>query len=231
MATIEELEARVLELESDKQSLETQLQKVSKNKGELLNEKKKFQSLEKFLQDLGLATDDFDGIGEKLAGLIEPTADPSKTSKNFIDALKQQTEAQKLQMANLEATLKHERIERLALTELSRATDVVSPVQLRMLLQDKLMVDDTGKLIVSENGVEVEFGKHLDTLRKNPDWQNQFKAQTKSGMGSETNGGAVGNAGKKWAEMNTTERAIAANEHPESAKADLDAAGLGLFAP
>jgi hypothetical protein len=230
MATVEELEALVEELKADKTNLETQLGKVVKNKTELLNEKKRYQALEKTLQELGVETDDLETLGDRIKALVEPHEEQKDgKNKNFLDVLKKQSETQKQQMLELQTTLDTERLERLAVVELSKVNDVVSPVQLRQLLHGKLKIDDAGKLVVLENGVEVEFGSHLNSLRKNPEWQNQFRATVKAGMGTDTNGSGGSASGKKWSEMTITERAIAANDQPDLAKADLDAAGLGVF--
>jgi hypothetical protein len=238
--TLEELEAELAQLTDEKTAwlaektqLETRVSKTAKNNSELLNEKKKLQSLQKFLMDMGLESDDLESIGEKLSGLLDAddkSGDKSGTkNKGLLDALKAQTQTYKQQLEESQKVLQQERIERLALIELSKAPDVVSTTQMRLLLSNDLNLNDAGKLIVSANGVEVELGKHLDTLRKDPAWQNQFRASTKPGMNSENNGqpGAGGN--KAWKDMNTTERAIAASAKPELAKADFEDAGLEIF--
>jgi hypothetical protein len=237
--TLEELEAELSQLSeektawlAEKSQLESRVSKTAKNNSELLNEKKKFQSLQKFLTDMGLESDDLESIGEKLSGLLDTddkSGDKPGKNKGLLDALKSQTQTYKQQLEESQRVLQQERIERLALIELSKAPDVVSTTQMRLLLSNDLKLNEAGTLIVSVNGGEVELGKHLDTLRKDPAWQNQFKASTKLGMNSEHNGqpGAGGN--KAWKDMNMTERAIAASAKPELAKADFEDAGLGVF--
>lgn len=238
--TLEELQSEVQQLTDEKKALldekaalEIRVAKTAKNNSELLNEKKKYQSLQKFLTDMGIEADDLETIGDKLSGLLDSenksTDKDGKKNKSLIDALKEQTSTMKQQLLDSEAARKAETIERLLLLELSQATDVVSTAQMTRLLKNDLTLNEAGKLIVSVNGSEAELGKHLDTLRKDPAWQNQFKASTKAGMNSEHNGQPGSGTNKAWKDMNTTERAIAATEKPDLAKADFEDAGLGLF--
>lgn len=240
MATIEELEATVKELNtkitsltSEKENYESQVGKVNKKNTELLAEKKKFQSVQTVLAELGVDVDDVDGFRQTLTSLIEPGDGDNKNGKkpNLAEALKRQADAHKMEAEILKTELLQEKIERRLATELSTVKDLASPVQMQYLLKGKLSIDEAGKLMVSENGVDVAFGKHIETLRANPDYQNQFTSKSKPGMGSEGAGGAGGEGGKQWKDMNMTERAIAAKDSPDKLKVELNEAGLGAFMP
>jgi len=241
MATIEELEAQVKELNtkittltSEKENFESQVTKVNKKNTELLSEKKKFQAAQTVLTELGVDVEDVDGLRDTLSGLLDNGDDDKGTNgkkTNLAEALKRQSQAHKLEAETLKNELLQEKIERKLVTELSTVKDLASPLQMQYLLKGKLSIDETGKLIVSENGVDVAFNKHIETLRANPDYQNQFTSKAKPGMGSEGAGGAGGEGGKQWKDMNVTERAVSSKDNPEKLKAELTEAGLGAFMP
>jgi chromosome segregation ATPase len=236
LAKIAELEAAMTTLETDKTALEAQIQRVSKNKGELLHEKKKYQQFERSLSERGYALDDLDGLLENLDTLVEPkegdTGKKSTQGKGLVEALRQQKQEFERQLADAEARLTGEKLERLTLAELGKHKDILSPNQMQMLLRNQLKLNDIGQLVVSVNDVEVDLGKHLDSLRKDSAWQNQFAAQTKPGMGSDNNAsGGSGGTQKAWKDMSLTERSQAADKNPEAVKTELESAGLGLFAP
>lgn len=235
--TIEELEAEVKVLKSqvttlttDKEGLEAQVGKVNKKNSELLGEKKKYQQVQTVLTELGVDVDDVDAFRENLTALIEPDDSGDKSKKtNLPAALKRQMDELKKENEASKSALEQERIQIKLLTELGSVKDLASPAQMKALLSGKLLIDDSGNLVVSDNGLEVAFGKHIDGLRANPDYQNQFTSKTKPGMGSEGAGGAGGESGKAWKDMNMTERAIASKDNPDRVKAELNEAGLGAF--
>jgi hypothetical protein len=241
MATIEELEVQVKELNTkittlttEKENFESQVTKLNKKNTEILSEKKKLQAAQTVLTELGIDVEDADGLRDSLSALLENGSDDkSKNGKktNLAEALKRQSEAHKLESETLKNELLQEKIERKLVTELSTVKDLASPLQMQYLLKGKLSIDEAGKLMVSENGVDVAFNKHIETLRANPDYQNQFTSKAKPGMGSEGAGGAGGEGGKQWKDMNATERAVASKDNPEKLKAELTEAGLGAFMP
>ena len=179
------LEAKNLELKSEKQAVKKQLEDMQRQMADL-------QSNQQQAKQTQLAE----------AGEFKTLwSEASATNTSLQDEIAQL----KAQLQDKDVAFQQQQIKSTALNAIAQS-GVVNPEQAFSLLKDSLRLDENGNAVCLSGGVQVELNSHLNSLKQpGSGWEHHFSGSGARGM-SAAGSSTSTNGGKSWSSLSLVER-------------------------
>ncbi len=197
------LEAKNLELKSEKQAVKKQLEDMQRQMADLKTNQQ--QAKQTQLAEAG-----------EFKTLWSEASATNTSLQDEIAQLKQQLEQK-------DVAFQQQQIKSAALNAIAQS-GVVNPEQAFSLMQDSLRLDENGNAVCLSGGVQVELNSHLNSLKQpGSGWEHHFSGSGARGM-SAAGSSSSASGGKSWGSMGLVERIQMEEQNPQLA-AQLKAAG------
>ena len=197
------LEAKNLELKSEKQKVNDQLKDMQRQMADLQSNQQ--QAKQSQLAEAG----EFKTLW----------SEASATNTSLQDEIAQL----KQQLQDKDVAFQQQQIKSAALNAIAQS-GVVNPEQAFSLMQDSLRLDENGNAVCLSGGVQVELNSHLNSLKQpGSGWEHHFSGSGARGM-SAAGSSTSASGGKSWGSMGLMERIQLEEENPALA-AQLKAQG------
>ena len=179
------LEAKNLELKSEKQAVKKQLEDMQRQVADLQSQHQKAG------QDRLVKNQEFETLWK----------DASSTNTSLQDEIAQL----KQQLEQKDVAFQQQQIKSAALNAIAQS-GVVNPEQAFSLLKDSLRLDENGNAVCLSGGVQVELNSHLNSLKQpGSGWEHHFSGSGARGM-SAAGSSTSTNGGKSWSSLSLVER-------------------------
>ena len=197
------LEAKNLELKSEKQAVKKQLEDMQRQMADLQSNQQ--QAKQSQLAEAG----EFKTLW----------SEASATNTSLQDEIVQL----KQQLQDKDVAFQQQQIKSAALNAIAQS-GVVNPEQAFSLMRDSLRLDENGNAVCLSGGVQVELNSHLNSLKQpGSGWEHHFSGSGARGM-SAAGSSTSASGGKSWGSMGLMERIQLEEENPALA-AQLKAQG------
>jgi hypothetical protein len=197
------LEAKNLELKSEKQAVKKQLEDMQRQMADLQSNQQ--QAKQSQLAEAG----EFKTLW----------SEASATNTSLQDEIAQL----KQQLQDKDVAYQQQQIKSAALNAIAQS-GVVNPEQAFSLMRDSLRLDENGNAVCLSGGVQVELNSHLNSLKQpGSGWEHHFSGSGARGM-SAAGSSTSASGGKSWGSMGLMERIQLEEENPALA-AQLKAQG------
>lgn len=197
------LEAKNLELKSEKQAVKKQLEDMQRQMADLQTNQQ--QAKQSQLAEAG----EFKTLW----------SEASATNTSLQDEIAQL----KQQLQDKDVAYQQQQIKSAALNAIAQS-GVVNPEQAFSLMKESLRLDENGNAVCLSGGVQVELNSHLNSLKQpGSGWEHHFSGSGARGM-SAAGSSTSASGGKSWGSMSLMERIQTEEENPALA-AQLKAQG------
>jgi alanyl-tRNA synthetase len=197
------LEAKNLELKSEKQAVKKQLEDMQRQMADLQSNQQ--QAKQSQLAEAG----EFKTLW----------SEASATNTSLQDEIAQL----KQQLQEKDVAYQQQQIKSAALNAIAQS-GVVNPEQAFSLMKESLRLDENGNPVCLSGGVQVELNSHLNSLKQpGSGWEHHFSGSGARGM-SAAGSSTSASGGKSWGSMGLMERIQLEEENPALA-AQLKAQG------
>jgi len=197
------LEAKNLELKSEKQAVKKQLEDMQRQMADLQSQHQKAG------QDRLVKNQEFETLWK----------DASSTNTSLQDEIAQL----KQQLQDKDVAFQQQQIKSAALNAIAQS-GVVNPEQAFSLMKESLRLDENGNAAALVGGVQVDLNSHLNSLKQpGSGWEHHFSGSGARGM-SAAGSSTSASGGKSWGSMSLMERIQTEEENPALA-AQLKAQG------
>ena len=197
------LEAKNLELKSEKQAVKKQLEDMQRQMADLQSNQQ--QAKQSQLAEAG----EFKTLW----------SEASATNTSLQDEIAQL----KQQLQDKDVAFQQQQIKSVALNAIAQS-GVVNPEQAFSLMKESLRLDENGNPVCLSGGVQVELNSHLNSLKQpGSGWEHHFSGSGARGM-SAAGSSTSASGGKSWGSMGLMERIQLEEENPALA-AQLKAQG------
>lgn len=197
------LEAKNLELKSEKQAVKKQLEDMQRQMADLQTNQQ--QAKQTQLAEAG----EFKTLW----------SEASATNTSLQDEIAQL----KQQLQDKDVAFQQQQIKSAALNAIAQS-GVVNPEQAFSLMKESLRLDENGNAVCLSGGVQVELNSHLNSLKQpGSGWEHHFSGSGARGM-SAAGSSTSASGGKSWGSMGLVERIQLEEENPALA-AQLKAQG------
>ena len=197
------LEAKNLELKSEKQAVKKQLEDMQRQMADLQSNQQ--QAKQSQLAEAG----EFKTLW----------SEASATNTSLQDEIAQL----KQQLQDKDVAFQQQQIKSAALNAIAQS-GVVNPEQAFSLMKESLRLDENGNAVCLSGGVQVELNSHLNSLKQpGSGWEHHFSGSGARGM-SAAGSSTSASGGKSWGSMGLMERIQLEEENPALA-AQLKAQG------
>lgn len=197
------LEAKNLELKSEKQAVKKQLEDMQRQMADLQTNQQ--QAKQTQLAEAG----EFKTLW----------SEASATNTSLQDEIAQL----KQQLQDKDVAFQQQQIKSVALNAIAQS-GVVNPEQAFSLMKESLRLDENGNAVCLSGGVQVELNSHLNSLKQpGSGWEHHFSGSGARGM-SAAGSSTSASGGKSWGSMSLMERIQTEEENPALA-AQLKAQG------
>jgi alanyl-tRNA synthetase len=197
------LEAKNLELKSEKQAVKKQLEDMQRQMADLQSNQQ--QAKQSQLAEAG----EFKTLW----------SEASATNTSLQDEIAQL----KQQLQDKDVAYQQQQIKSAALNAIAQS-GVVNPEQAFSLMKESLRLDENGNPVCLSGGVQVELNSHLNSLKQpGSGWEHHFSGSGARGM-SAAGSSTSASGGKSWGSMGLMERIQLEEENPALA-AQLKAQG------
>ena len=197
------LEAKNLELKSEKQAVKKQLEDMQRQMADLQSNQQ--QAKQSQLAEAG----EFKTLW----------SEASATNTSLQDEIAQL----KQQLQDKDVAFQQQQIKSAALNAIAQS-GVVNPEQAFSLMKESLRLDENGNPVCLSGGVQVELNSHLNSLKQpGSGWEHHFSGSGARGM-SAAGSSTSASGGKSWGSMGLMERIQLEEENPALA-AQLKAQG------
>ena len=197
------LEAKNLELKSEKQAVKKQFEDMQRQMADLQSQQQKAG------QDRLVKNQEFETLWK----------DASSTNTSLQDEIAQL----KSQLQEKDVAFQQQQIKSAALNAIAQS-GVVNPEQAFSLMKDSLRLDENGNAAALVGGVQVELNSHLNSLKQpGSGWEHHFSGSGARGMSAAGSSSST-TGGKSWGSMGLVERIQLEEQNPQLA-AQLKAAG------
>lgn len=197
------LEAKNLELKSEKQAVKKQLEDMQRQMADLQSQHQKAG------QDRLVKNQEFETLWK----------DASSTNTSLQDEIAQL----KQQLQDKDVAFQQQQIKSAALNAIAQS-GVVNPEQAFSLMKESLRLDENGNPAALVGGVQVDLSSHLNSLKQpGSGWEHHFSGSGARGM-SAAGSSTSASGGKSWGSMSLMERIQTEEENPALA-AQLKAQG------
>lgn len=197
------LEAKNLELKSEKQAVKKQLEDMQRQMADLQTNQQ--QAKQTQLAEAG----EFKTLW----------SEASATNTSLQDEIAQL----KQQLQDKDVAFQQQQIKSAALNAIAQS-GVVNPEQAFSLMKESLRLDENGNAVCLSGGVQVELNSHLNSLKQpGSGWEHHFSGSGARGM-SAAGSSTSASGGKSWGSMSLMERIQTEEENPALA-AQLKAQG------
>ena len=197
------LEAKNLELKSEKQAVKKQLEDMQRQMADLQSNQQ--QAKQSQLAEAG----EFKTLW----------SEASATNTSLQDEIAQL----KQQLQEKDVAYQQQQIKSAALNAIAQS-GVVNPEQAFSLMKESLRLDENGNAVCLSGGVQVELNSHLNSLKQpGSGWEHHFSGSGARGM-SAAGSSTSASGGKSWGSMGLMERIQLEEENPALA-AQLKAQG------
>ena len=197
------LEAKNLELKSEKQAVKKQFEDMQRQMADLQTNQQ--QAKQSQLAEAG----EFKTLW----------SEASATNTSLQDEIAQL----KAQLQEKDVAFQQQQIKSAALNAIAQS-GVVNPEQAFSLMQDSLRLDENGNAVCLSGGVQVELNSHLNSLKQpGSGWEHHFSGSGARGMSAAGSSSST-TGGKSWGSMGLVERIQLEEQNPQLA-AQLKAAG------
>ena len=197
------LEAKNLELKSEKQAVKKQMEDMQRQMADLQNNQQ--QAKQTQLAEAG----EFKTLW----------SEASATNTSLQDEIAQL----KQQLQDKDVAFQQQQIKSAALNAIAQS-GVVNPEQAFSLMKESLRLDENGNAVCLSGGVQVELNSHLNSLKQpGSGWEHHFSGSGARGM-SAAGSSTSASGGKSWGSMSLMERIQTEEENPALA-AQLKAQG------
>jgi hypothetical protein len=197
------LEAKNLELKSEKQKVNDQLKDMQRQMADLQSNQQ--QAKQSQLAEAG----EFKTLW----------SEASATNTSLQDEIAQL----KQQLQDKDVAFQQQQIKSAALNAIAQS-GVVNPEQAFSLMKESLRLDENGNAVCLSGGVQVELNSHLNSLKQpGSGWEHHFSGSGARGM-SAAGSSTSASGGKSWGSMGLMERIQLEEENPALA-AQLKAQG------
>jgi hypothetical protein len=182
---VELLEAKNLELKTEKQKVNDQLKDMQRQMADLQSQHQKAG------QDRLVKNQEFETLWK----------DASSTNSSLQEEIAQL----KQQLQDKDVAFQQQQIKSAALNAIAKS-GVVNPEQAFSLMKDSLRLDENGNPVCLSGGVQVELDSHLNSLKQpGSGWEHHFSGSNARGMGAAGSSIATG-SGQSWSSMSAFER-------------------------
>lgn len=197
------LEAKNLELKSEKQAVKKQLEDMQRQMADLQTNQQ--QAKQTQLAEAG----EFKTLW----------SEASATNTSLQDEIAQL----KQQLQDKDVAFQQQQIKSAALNAIAQS-GVVNPEQAFSLMKESLRLDENGNAVCLSGGVQVELNSHLNSLKQpGSGWEHHFSGSGARGM-SAAGSSTSASGGMSWGSMGLVERIQLEEENPALA-AQLKAQG------
>ena len=197
------LEAKNLELKSEKQAVKKQLEDMQRQMADLQSNQQ--QAKQSQLAEAG----EFKTLW----------SEASATNTSLQDEIAQL----KQQLQDKDVAFQQQQIKSAALNAIAQS-GVVNPEQAFSLMKESLRLDENGNPAALVGGVQVDLNSHLNSLKQpGSGWEHHFSGSGARGM-SAAGSSTSASGGKSWGSMSLMERIQTEEENPALA-AQLKAQG------
>jgi hypothetical protein len=179
------LEAKNLELKSEKQAVKKQFEDMQRKMAEWQS------SQQQAKQAAAIEKEDYKSLWNESTGTISSLQDQVAQLE------------QKLQEKDV--AFQQQQIKAAALNAISQS-GVVNPEQAFSLMQENLRLDEKGNTVVLAGGVQVDLASHMNSLKQpGSGWEHHFAGSGARGMSAA--GSSIGTGGgQSWSSMSAFER-------------------------
>lgn len=206
-----------------------------RKRDELLGKLAKFKKFEAHadvdIDELLQIKDRYENLDSESKSKYQDLYDKDKTAfEKRLAQIEQERAQERLDRENEQKTLAAEKLKTATILELSKPEyNVFDPEQLFMLVGSQIRLSESGKLISGDEYKEVAISDFLSSLKEQPRYQNQFKANGANGSGSTPSQGSGGSGTVnpwKRESFNLTLQGKLIKENPTLAASMKAAAGV-----